>query len=120
MDSPHKEIFNFMYDPSTNSTVLHKKGTSLKHYYGIMPIIFLNLDLCTMTHYGDPNLSKPYVYITDHEYLWPDTTLFSIAETYYDFDTRVSRKDMDSAEATKYFLKMNIFRSSLIVKEIDF
>lgn len=73
-----------------------------------------------LTAYGNASLAKPYVYITDHEYLWPDSSLISIAQTYYDFNTRVSRGDMDISEATKFFLKFNVFRASMYIKDIDF
>ena len=75
MDSPPKEIFNFMYEKDTDYTVFHKRGTSMKHYYGVMPIIILNIKMYNLTTYGDPKLANPYVYITDHEYLWADSTL---------------------------------------------
>lgn len=65
-------------------------------------------------------MAKPYVYITGHEYLWPDSTLFSLAEIYYDFTTRVNRGDMSSAEANKFFLKFSIFRANLLIENIDF
>ena len=68
MDSPAKEIFNFMYDLETNFTVYHARGTTYKLYYGIMPIIILNLEIYYLTDYGDPSLPKPYVYVTDIPY----------------------------------------------------
>ncbi|CDW85403.1 UNKNOWN [Stylonychia lemnae] len=120
MDSPAKEIFNFMYERDTDFTVFHKRGTSMKHYYGIMPIIIVNIKMYNLTTYGDPELAKPYVYITDHEYLWPDSTMVSLAESTYDFNTRVNRGDMDISEATKFFLKFNVFRGSMYIKDIDF
>ena len=73
-DSPVKEIFNFMYDVGTNYTVYHKRGTTMKIYYGLMPLILLNLRMYTLTTYGNSSLAKPYVYVTDHPYLWPDST----------------------------------------------
>ena len=85
-----------------------------------MPIIIVNVKMYTLKAYGIPTLPKPYVYITGHEYLWPDSTLFSLAENYYNFDSRVSRGDMDISEATKFFLKFNVFRSSLTIIDIDF
>jgi len=85
MDSPAKEIFNFMYEKDTIFTVYHKRGTSMKHYYGIMPIIIVNVKMYYLLPYGDPALPKPRIYVTGHDYLWPDSTLFSLAETYYDF-----------------------------------
>jgi hypothetical protein len=115
MDSPAKEIFNFMYDKETNFTVYHQRGTSMKHYYGVMPIIIVNVKMYTMMPYGDEKLPKPRVYVTGHDYLWPDSTLFSLAETAYDFPTRVQRGDMDVSESTKFFLKINVFRSSLTI-----
>jgi hypothetical protein len=74
MDSPAKEIFNFMYSPLTNYTVYHMRGTNLTMYYAIMPIILLNLEMYTLTTYGNESLPKPYVTITDTEYLWPAST----------------------------------------------
>ena len=68
MDPPVKEIFNFMYDLDTDYTVFHMRGTSLKMYYGLMPIIILNIKQYNLTTYGNSSLAKPYVYITDHEY----------------------------------------------------
>lgn len=53
MDTPAKEIFNFMYELSTYFTVFHKRGTSMKHYYGIMPIIILNIQMYNLTTYGN-------------------------------------------------------------------
>ena len=88
------EIFNFMYDMGTNYTIYHKRGTTNKIYYGLMPIILLNLRMHTIMPYGNPLLAKPYVYITDHTYLWPDSSIFSLAENYYDLNTRVTRGDM--------------------------
>lgn len=120
MDSPAKEIFNFMYEKDTIFTVYHMRGTSMKHYYGIMPIIIVNVKNYLLTTYGNSSLPKPYVYITGHDYLWPDSTLFSLAETYYDFSTRVSRGDMDVSESTKFFLKFNVFRSSMHIQSLDF
>lgn len=120
MDSPAKEIFNFMYEGATVFTVYHRRGTSMKHYYGIMPIIIVNVQLYNLTTYGDSSLPKPRVFITGHDYLWPDSTIFSLAETYYDFGTRVGRGDMDVSESTKFFLKFNVFRSSMTIYSMDF
>jgi hypothetical protein len=120
MDSPAKEIFNFMHDKETSFTVYHHRGTSMKHYYGVMPIIIVNVKMYTLLAYGNVTLPKPRVYITGHDYLWPDSTLFSLAENQYDFPTRVQRGDMDVSESTKFFLKFNIFRSSMTIKNIDF
>jgi hypothetical protein len=89
MDTPAKEIFNFMYEMDSNFTVYHKRGTSMKHYYGIMPITVVNVKLYTLLNYGDPSLPNPRIYITGHDYLWPDSTLFSTAEIFYDYTTRV-------------------------------
>jgi hypothetical protein len=101
MDPPAKEIFNFMYETETDVTVYHKRGTSMKLYYGIQPIILLNLKNYTLTTYGNSSEAKPYVYITDHEYQWPDSTLFSLAEIYYNTTLRVERGDMYEAEAAE-------------------
>lgn len=120
MDSPPKEIFNYMYEKQTNFTVYHKRGLTYKMYYGIMPIIALNVDMYYLTDYGDPSLNKPYVYIVGYNYLWPNTSMFSLAQEYYDFTTRVSRGDMSQSEASIFFLKFNIFRSSQYVQNIDF
>ena len=65
-----------------------------------------------LVDYGDPSLPKPYVYITDIPYQWPDSTLFSIAETYYNLSYRISKGDISSSEASQFFLKFNIFRAS--------
>jgi hypothetical protein len=113
MDTPAKEIFNFMYERDTQFTVYHMRGTSLKLYYGVMPITIVNVKQYNLFTYGDAKAPKPYVYVTGHEYLWPDSTLFSLAESYYDFNTRVSRGDMDVSESTKFFLKFSVFRSSM-------
>ncbi len=120
MDSPAKEIFNFMYEKDTVFTVYHHRGTSMKHYYGIMPIIIVNVKMYNLFTYGNESLANPRIFVTGHDYLWPDSTLFSLAETFYDFSTRVSRGDMDVSESTKFFLKFNIFRSSMTMKRIDF
>lgn len=120
MDTPSKEIFNFMYELQTVYTTYYMRGTSMKHYYGIMPIILLNINISNLFPYGNPSLPKPYVYITDHDYLWPDSTLFSIAEISNNINYRVSRGDMNPSEANTYFLKFNVFRASLHVKSIDF
>jgi hypothetical protein len=70
--------------------------------------------------YGDPALPNPRIYVTGHEYLWPDSTLFSIAEIFYDYQVRVARGDLDISESTKFFLKFSIFRSSMYMKGLDF
>jgi hypothetical protein len=85
MDSPAKEIFNFMYEKDTVFTVYHYRGTSMKHYYGIMPIIIVNVKMYNLLTYGNDSLPNPRIYVTGHDYLWPDSTLFSLAETFYDF-----------------------------------
>ena len=120
MDSPAKEIFNFMYERETNFTVYHKRGTSMKHYYGIMPITVVNVKMYTLLSYGDQNLPNPRIYVTGHDYLWPDSTLFSTAEIFYNFDVRIQRKDMDMSESTKFFLKFSLFRSSMTMRNLDF
>ena len=66
MDSPAKEIFNFMYEKDTVFTVYHRRGTSMKHYYGLMPIIILNVKMYNLLTYGNQSLAKPRVYITGH------------------------------------------------------
>jgi hypothetical protein len=120
MDTPAKEVFNFMFEKDTNFTVYHRRGTSMKMYYGIMPITVVNVKMYSMLNYGDLNLPKPRIYVTGHEYLWPDSTLFSTAEIFYDYPVRVSREDMDVSESTKFFLKLSIFRSSMTIKGLDF
>jgi hypothetical protein len=120
MDSPAKEIFNFMYERDTMFTVYHMRGTSMKHYYGIMPLIIVNVKMYNLFTYGDPAHKKPYVYVTGHDYLWPDSTLFSLAESYYDLNTRVNRGDMDISESKKFFLKFSVFRSSIYIRGLDF
>ena len=85
MDSPAKEILNFMYLKATNVTVFVARNTTLSHYYGLMPMVLMNINMYTMLTYGDSSLKKPYVYIRDNPYQWPDNTLFSVAEIFYDF-----------------------------------
>ena len=119
-DSPAKEIFNFMYSSDTVMTTYVMRGTSMFIYYGLMPIIFLSINQANIMPYGPSNLAKPYVYVTDVPYQWPDSTLFSIAEINNNVNLRVSRGDMQQSEASTYFLKFNIFRASLYVKSIDF
>jgi hypothetical protein len=65
-------------------------------------------------------LANPRIYVTGHDYLWPDSTLFSLAEIFYDYAVRVSRGDMDISESTKFFLKFSVFRSSMTIKSLDF
>lgn len=77
--TPSVEILNFMYEKTTNYTTYVKRGTSLKMYYGLMPIVIVNIDTYNLTTY-DSSPNNPRVYITGHEYLWPESTLFSIAE----------------------------------------
>lgn len=120
IDPPAKEIFNFMYEAETDFTVYHKRGTTMKTYYGLMPLIILNIKNYTLTAYGDAAQAKPYVYITDHPYQWSDSSLFMLIEEYYDFDVRLTRGDWDSSEASTLFLKFNVFRSSLTIDQIDF
>jgi hypothetical protein len=57
-----------MYLKATNVTVYIQRGTTLSHYYGLMPIVLLNLRLYSMMDYGDQSLAKPYVYIRDNPY----------------------------------------------------
>lgn len=66
--APHLEVFNFMYSEKTKTTTYYKRGTTIKLYYGIMAVIFLNQELAVMKPYGDESLAKPYVYITNHDY----------------------------------------------------
>ena len=66
MDPPVKEILNFMYDTDTDFTVFLKRGTSMKMYYGIMPIVIVNIKMYNLTCYGNASLPKPRVYITGH------------------------------------------------------
>jgi hypothetical protein len=106
IDPPAKEILNFMYLKATNVTVYVARGTTLSHYYGLMPIVLLNIRLYTMIDYGSSSLAKPYVYIRDNPYQWPDNTLFSNAESYYNFSGRVARGEMSSSEASTYFLRI--------------
>jgi hypothetical protein len=120
MDSPAKEIFNFMFEKETNFTVYHRRGTFMKHYYGIMPITVVNVKMYTLLSYGDFALPRPRIYVTGHDYLWPDSTLFSTAEIFYNYATRVQRGDMEVSESTKFFLKFSIFRSSMTMRELDF
>lgn len=119
-DSPAKEVFNFMYSSDTVTTTYVMRGTSMFIYYGLMPIIYLNINQANILPYGPSNLPKPYIYVTDVPYQWPDSTLFSLAETNNNVNLRVSRGDMQQSEASTYFLKFNIFRASLYVKSIDF
>ena len=93
-DPPAKEILNFMYEKATNVTVYIKRGTTLSHYYGLMPIVSLKLTLFLLIPYGPESLPNPYVYVRDNPYQWPDSSLFSLAEDYYDFATRVASGDM--------------------------
>jgi len=92
----------------------------MKLYYGIMPITVVNVKLYSLLTYGSPTLPNPRIYVTGHDYLWPDSTLFSTAEIFYDYSVRVSRGDMDISESTKFFLKFSIFRSSMIMRGLDF
>ena len=68
MDSPVKEIFNFMYENTTMYTVYHFRGTSMYQYYGIMPIIILGVQMYNLSTYGDFNLHKPKIYVTNIPY----------------------------------------------------
>lgn len=120
MDSPVKEIFNFMYENTTMYTVYHFRGTSMYQYYGIMPIIILGVQMYNLSTYGDFNLHKPKIYVTNIPYQWPDSSLFSLAEIYYDSATRLARGDWSIEEATTFFLKFNVFRSSMVVSSLDF
>ena len=50
------------------ATVYTKRGTTLDHYYGLMPMVHLNTKMYHMVDYGDPADAKPYVYIRDNPY----------------------------------------------------
>ncbi len=85
MEAPHKELLNFVYDPEFEIDVLYKRRMQYKHYYGIMPVNILGLKMVTMKPYGDEEAANPHFIIVDHEYQWPQSTIFSLDEVYYDF-----------------------------------
>jgi len=57
-----------MYSMDTWVTVYTKRGTTLDHYYGLMPMVHLNTKMYHMIAYGDPSAAKPYIYIRDNPY----------------------------------------------------
>jgi len=67
LDSSTKEVFNFMYSMDTVYTTYVMRGTSMFIYYGLMPIILLNIKQANFMPYGSAG-SKPYVYVTDVPY----------------------------------------------------
>ena len=91
-------------------------------YYGVAPIVTVNIGV----YYQKPdptedvNLPKPRVMIDEHAYVWPPSTQFTIAQDKLDLSGRVARKDMDTAEAEKFFLKYNLFRSSMVVDNMEY
>lgn len=118
--APAKEIFNFMYENTTNATMYVSRGTSMFLYYGIMPMILLNLQNFTMVGYGNETLARPRIFVTDIPYQWPDSSLFYLEEDWYQLSLRVQRGDMSTSEASSQFQKYYVFRSSLSLFHIDF
>ena len=89
-------------------------------YYGIAPIVLLKVKLYTVLPYGDPSLKKPFVYVRDNPYQLFESTMFSLYQNSYDFAGRVALGDMDQSEASNYFLKFGLIRSSLNITSVEF
>jgi hypothetical protein len=115
-----KEVFNYAHEENLDCTTYFKRGSHFKLYYGIAPVIALNLGIMSLKSYGDLEEPKPYVWITDHDYIWHTSTAFSLEEETYLKDERVALGHWDASEASKYFLKFAHFRASVYFESIDF
>lgn len=82
VNPPAKEVFNYIHDKIDYNINLKRGGTT-KMYYGLAPVICLNLGSCAFHDYGDPELPKPYMYLTDHAYIWWPGSVFTMEEKDY-------------------------------------
>lgn len=112
-----KEIFNYIHE-KVDANINVKRGSDTKLYYGIAPLIALNMDTYAVRAYGDENEPRPVVWITDHEYIWHPGSLFSLEEEDYLKDMRVELEHWEASEATKYFLKVAQYRANVYFEEL--
>jgi hypothetical protein len=80
LDAPARETLNFMYSKLTNVTVFVMRGTDLDFYYGVAPIVLLNVNLFMITTYGKETDKNPYVWIRNNPYQYAGSTIFSLYE----------------------------------------
>ena len=78
MAASAKEVFNNIHEEDFDSITYFKRGGNTKMYYGLAPVICLNMGTCAFKSYGDEDLPRPLIYITDHEYIWWPGTRFSL------------------------------------------
>lgn len=112
-----KEIFNYIHE-KVDTAIRVKRGSDTKMYYGIAPLLALNLDTYSVEAYGDENLAKPHIWITDHEYRWWEGTVFSLEEEDYKKQERVDLGHWDASESSKYFLKVAQLRSHVYFEDV--
>ena len=120
LESAAKEIFNFMYVNTTVATVFIKRGTTTKIYYNIMSIYVLNVKSFTITSYGDLALPNPRVFMPSFQYLWPDSTLFSLSELSNNLTYRQKLGDISTTEAAVQISRVGVLRSNFSIIGIDF
>jgi len=87
-------------------------------YYGLAPLIALNLDTFSVEAYGDETLPVPHIWITDHEYRWWEGSVFSLEEEDYKKQERVDLGHWDASESSKYFLKVAQLRSHVYFESV--
>ena len=68
LESASKEVFNWVYEPQSNVTILIKRGTSFKGYYLLQMVYILNLNMFNISTYGNPSLPNPRLFHVDWSY----------------------------------------------------
>lgn len=112
-----KEIFNYIHE-KVDTSINVIRGSDAKMYYGIAPLLAVNMDTYAVKAYGDPSLPRPHIWILDHPYIWHPGTVFSLEEEDYLKQMRVDLGHWDASESTKYFLKVAQFRSDVYFEEL--
>ena len=121
MDSAPNEITMFMFN-RVDFTQYYSRGKKYWMYYGVRPIVTVNVGwyIQMPNPDEDSSLPNPKIMIDEHAYVWPPSTQFSIAQEKLDLSVRVTREDMVANESNKTFLKYNLFRSSMKVDSIEY
>eukprot|EP00347_Sterkiella_histriomuscorum_P008851 403343497 len=120
LDTPFKEIMNFMFEKETEFTVNLKRGTTYKIHHKSAPLYVLNIRNATLNSYGDLYLSRPTIYLTTMPPIFPDYLLYSVVEASYNMSVRVQRKDMSVVESQIPISRYGSIRSNVTFLNVKF
>eukprot|EP00347_Sterkiella_histriomuscorum_P014593 403360292 len=120
IDTPSKEVYNFMIENSTQVVHFLMRNNSYRVHHSISPIVVLNVQNYTIKPYGDINLPKPIINFVSYDYVYADSNIFTLGDLTLNHTYRRSLGDISPSEASYTMQRFVFLRSNVAFFEIDY